>query len=401
MAWDDEDNKDGGNKGPWGSRDPGQQPNKPKNPWDPQRPMGQDEIPDLDDVLRQAQEKLGSIFGGGGGRRPSSDEGKKGLGLLFVLIAVLWLSTGFYRVQPGENVVLLTFGKWESTRSTPGLGYHIPWPVQTVMSVDVAHIRRVEIGFRDQPGTDKLDAAPSRADVSFESQMLTGDENMVDIDFVVMWKVGDAKNYLFRIRDPEATVKKVAESAMRETIGRSPIQKALTEGRADIEASTKDLMQKMLDQYQSGVVINSVQLLSVDPPAQVVDAFDDVQRARADMERTKNEADTYHNDIVPRAKGDAQKLVQDAEAYKAAVLSKAKGEAARFTSVYDAYAESKDVTAKRIYIETMEDIMQNSKKVLLSDGKGENVLPYLSLDRLQGTSKQETSPVPTTAAATQ
>ncbi len=387
MAWDDEDNKDGGAKGPWGSRDPGQPPNKPKNPWDPQRPGGQDDVPDLDAVLRQAQNKLGSLFGGG--RRPSSDEGKKGLSFVFLLIMSLWLSTGFYRVSPGENAVLLTFGKWTSTRSVPGLGYHIPWPVQTVVSLNVAFDRRVEIGFRDQPGTDKVDAAPSRADVSSESQMLTGDENIVDIDFVVMWKIGDAKNYLFRIRDPEATVKKVAESAMRETIGRAQIQKALTEGRADIEANTKELMQKMLDQYQSGVVINSVQLLSVDPPHDVVDAFDDVQRARADMERTKNEADTYHNDIVPRAKGDAQKIVQDAEAYKAAVLSKAKGEAARFTSVYDAYAQAKDVTSKRIYIETMEQIMQNSKKVLLSGDKGGGVLPYLSLDKLQGTAKQE------------
>jgi membrane protease subunit HflK len=390
MAWDEEDNKDGV-KGPWGSREPGQQqPNKPKNPWDPQRPVGQDDMPDLDAVLR----RLGSLFGGGRGRRPSADESKKGFGFIVLLIVALWLGTGFYRVSPGENAVLLTFGKWESTRSAPGLGYHIPWPVQTVMPVNVAFERRVEIGFRDRPGTDKVDAAPGRSDVSSESRMLTGDENIVELDFVVLWKISNAGNYLFHIRDPEATVRNVAESAMSETIGQTPIQTAMTEGRAAIEASTKDLMQKMLDQYQSGVVVTGVQLLSVDPPAPVVDAFDDVQRARADMERTKNEADTYHNDIVPRARGDAQKLLQDAEAYKEAVISKAKGEAARFTSVYDAYAQARDVTAKRIYIETMEEIMQNSKKVLVGDSKGGGVLPYLSLDRLQGTAKPEAAAAP-------
>ncbi len=379
MVWDDDENKGGNGKGPWGSRDPGTG-DKPKGPWDQQRPGGANEVPDLDEVLRHAQNKIGSIFGG----KPSHGEEKKGIGLLFLLVLALWLGTGFYRVSPGENVVLLTFGKWTSTRAESGLGYHIPWPVQTVIPVNVAFDRRVQIGFTDQPGSRGSDDSSAKSDVASESTMLTGDENIVDIDFVVMWKIGDAKNYLFRIRDPETTVKRVAESAMREIIGRSEIQKALTEGRADIEASTKELMQKILDQYQSGIVINSVQLLSVDPPAPVVDAFDDVQRARADMVRTQNEAETYRNDIVPRARGEAQKLLQDAEAYKQAVLSKATGEAARFTSVYEAYAQAKDVTAKRIYIETMEKIMHNSKKVVVSDSKtGSNVLPYMSLDRLQ------------------
>ena len=391
MAWDDEDNKDNGSKGghgPWGSRDPGTPPpNKPKNPWDAQRPGSSDDLPDIEAVLRQAQDKLGSLFGNG--KRPSSDEGKKSIGLLFLLVAVLWLGTGFYIVKPGDNVVLLTFGKWESTRSSPGLGYHIPWPVQTVTAVDVAFDRRVEIGVGDQSGRRSADSNdPS------ESQMLTGDENILDVDFVVMWNINNARDYLFNIRDPEATVKNVAESAMSATVGRSQIQTAMTEGRADVEASTKEMMQKMLDEYQSGIIINSVQLLKVNPPSQVVDAFDDVQRARADMERSKNEAETYANGIVPVAKGDAQKLLQDAEAYKAAVTSKAKGEAARFTSVYDAYAQAKDVTGKRIYIETMEQVMQSSKKVLMGDSKG-GVLPYL----LQGGSKSETAPAAAVPAA--
>jgi membrane protease subunit HflK len=376
MAWDNEDDKNGGGKGPWGSREP-DRTQRPKN-----RPPSPEENADLDAMLRQAQDKFGTIFG----NKPSGD-GKKGLGLVLLIALVFWLATGFYRVLPGENVIILTFGKWTATRTDAGAGYHIPWPIQSIMSVNVAFDRRVEIGFRDQPPSRIAGEVNEKNNISSESQMLTGDENIVDIDFVVMWHIGDAKNYLFKIRDPETTVKKVAESAMRETIGRSPIQKALTEGRADIEARTKDLMQKMLDDYQSGVLINSVQLLSVNPPAPVVDAFDDVQRARADKERAKNEADTYRNDIVPRARGDAQKLLQDAEAYKQAVLSKAQGEAARFLSVYAAYAEAKDVTLKRIYIETMQQVMQNSKKVVLGDSKSGAILPYLPLDQQQPKAK--------------
>lgn len=381
MVWDNQDDKDP-KKGPWGAKNRGQ-PERPKTPWE-QNGSTDREIPDLDAMLRQAQDRFGGMFGG-----KSGSDGKKGIGLVLLLIAVLWLATGFYRVLPEEHAVLLTFGKWTSTRTESGLGYRIPWPVQSVMKVNVAFDRRVEIGFRDQPPSRLAgDADTVKNNVPFESQMLTGDENIVDIDFVVMWRIGDAKNFLFEIRDPETTVKKVAESAMRETIGRSRIQKALTEGRADIEARTRELTQKMLDDYRSGILINSVQLLRVDPPSPVVDAFDDVQRARADKERTKNEAETYRNDIVPRARGDAQKLVQDAGAYKEAVISKAKGEAGRFSSVYDAYAESKDVTTRRIYIETMQQIMQGSKKVIVGDGsRGSSVLPYLSLDRLQEKSK--------------
>jgi membrane protease subunit HflK len=382
MAWNEQDDQNP-KKGPWGPKKP-QQDNagqKPNNPWE-QKSSPEEEIPDLDAILRQAQNRFGNAF-----NPKAGGDGKKSIGLVLLLIVALWISTGFYRVLPEENAVLLTFGKWTSTRSESGLGYHIPWPVQTVMKVNVAFDRRVEIGFRDQPPSRIAgDAATEKNNVSSESQMLTGDENIVDIDFVVMWRIGDAKDYLFKIRDPETTIKKVAESAMREVIGRGKIQTALTEGRADIEARSRELMQKMLDDYQSGISINSVQLLSVDPPTPVVDAFDDVQRARADMERTKNEAETYHNDIVPRARGDAQKLIRDAEAYKAAVTSKAAGEAGRFLSVYEAYAQAKDVTARRLYIEAMQQIMQNSKKVII-DSKSNSVLPYLSLDQLQGKTK--------------
>lgn len=386
MARDNQDDQDR-KKNPWGTKTSGQNDpsdKKPRNPWE-QGTDPNNDGPDLDALLREAQKRFGGIFNDS----PGGNGGKKAISLVLLLIAGLWLATGFYRVLPEEHAVLLTFGKWTSTRVESGLGYHIPWPVQSVMKVNVAFDRRVEIGFRDQPPSRLAgETDTARSGVPSESQMLTGDENIVDIDFVVMWRIGDARNFLFEIRDPETTVKKVAESAMRETIGRSKIQKALTEGRADIEARTRELTQKMLDDYHSGILINSVQLLRVDPPSPVVDAFDDVQRARADKERAKNEAETYRNDIVPRARGDAQKLVQDAEAYKEAVISKAKGEAGRFSSVYAAYAEDKDVTTKRIYIETMQQVMQGGKKVIVSDGsKGSSILPYLSLDRLQEKAK--------------
>ncbi len=374
----DDDSRDNNSKGsgPWGSRNQnnGQQNN---GPWG-QKPQGQgprnEDAPDLDTVIRNAQDRFKGAFRGGKPPAGNPFSSGKSIGFVFLLILVLWLATGFYRVQPQENAVILTFGKWSSTRGEPGLGYALPYPIQQVVAVDVALDRKVTVGFSD--ASNRMAAK----DLASESMMLTGDENIIDIDFVVLWKVSDAGKYLFKIREPEATIKKVAESSMREIVGRTPIQKALTESRADVETKTRDLMQKVLDEYQSGIAINNVQLQKVNPPAQVVDAFDDVQRARADKERMKNEAETYRNDIVPKARGEAQKMIQEAEAYKQAVTSKAQGDADRFTSVYKAYAEAKDVTQKRIYIETMQQILQSSKKIIVGDDQ--SVLPYLPLDRL-------------------
>lgn len=380
MGWND-DNNDGEKKqGPWGGKRGGD------DRMPPSGGHGNDDMPDIDAVLRQAQDRFRQTFGGGRQRSPGSDFGqKKGFGLLVIVFLMLWLGTGLYRVLPEEDAVILTFGKWADTRTESGLGYHLPWPIQMVQKVNVEFDRRIEVGFREQ-GTART-GVDGKNDIPSESLMLTGDENIIDIDFVVLWRVADARNFLFQIRDPESTIKKVAESAMREVIGRTLIQKALTESRGLIESGTKELMQKMLDDYQAGVTINSVQLQKVDPPTQVVDAFDDVQRARSDRERLKNEAETYRNDIVPKARGDAQKLVQDAEAYSLAVISKAQGEADRFLSVYAAYEKAQDVTAKRLYIETMQQVLQNSKKVIMGEENGAPVFPYLSLDQLK-TAKQ-------------
>lgn len=379
MNWDNEENK-GVKKGPWGAKKP-----------DTGNKTSQDQGEggsDVEEILRQAHNSFSGVFikdaKFGKNKKPSN---LGAAGMVFAFVAVLWLGTGFYRVLPEENAVILTFGKWTSTRTDPGLGYRIPWPVQDIKKVNVAFDRRIEIGFRDN-GSSYRDKVFSRKDSSVEnikseSQMLTGDENIVDIDFVVMWNIADAKEYLFEIRDPDATIKKVAESAMREVIGRGKIQSALTEGRADIESQAKNLMQTMLDEYKSGVIVNNVQMLRVDPPEPVVDAFDDVQRARADKERASNEAESYQNDVVPRARGEAQKILQDAEAYKESAVNKANGDAARFNSVYEAYKQSEDVTKKRLYIETMQEIMHNSRKFIIDGNKGASVLPYLPLEGLK------------------
>ncbi len=381
----------GPNGGPWGSG-----PRRPDNNSGgngPAGPRGSGD-PDLDAVLRQAQERFRTVFGqggngggnGGGNMRPARGAPLFSFAGIFMVALGLWLASGFYRVEPQENAVILTFGKWSDTRTDSGLGYALPWPIQEVNKVDVAFDRRLEIGFRDQTGPR------GGTDVPGESLMVTGDENIIDIDFVVLWRIGDAGKYLFQIRDPETTVKKVAESAMREIIGRTPIQKALTEARGEVEAGTRELMQRMLDEYQSGITINSVQLLKVDPPADVVDAFVDVQRARADRERARNEAETYRNDILPRARGDAQKLEQDAQAYKESVIIRAQGDADRFAAIVSGYGGSRDITQKRMYIETMQQVMQNSRKLIVSEDKG--VLPYLPLDTLAPAGKKVAAPQP-------
>ncbi|MDF3023542.1 MAG: hflK [Alphaproteobacteria bacterium] len=377
------------NQGPWGNRPGNDQPPSGgggndgggNSPWGqrPQRPSGGGggggggNEPDLDAMLRQAQDRFKSSFGN---KRPGSAmEPSRALAFLIGAVVLVWLASGFYTIQPEENAVVLTFGKMQpgDIKTQAGLGYRLPYPIQSVEKENVAQNRQLDIGFtgRGQVQNDK----PT------ESSMLTGDENIVKIHFSVFWKISDLGKYIFSIEEPQVlTVQTVAESAMREIIARTPIQSALTEGRGDIEAKSKELMQKILDGYDSGVSINSVQLLSVDPPNPVVDAFNDVQRARTDKERLKNEANTYRNDIIPVAKGQAERLIREAEGYKEATIAKAKGDAERFNSVYKAYAESKDITQKRLYLETMQEVLKNSRKIITGDSKGAPLLPLLQLD---------------------
>ena len=299
-----------------------------------------------------------------------------------MLVAIaLWLASGFYRVLPDEQGVVTRFGAYVAT-TLPGLNYHLPYPIEDVLTPKVTRVNRAEVGFRTAGDNARPDLARGLPD---ESLMLTGDENIVDINFVVFWVIKDAGQYLFNIRDPDSTVKAVAESVMREIIGQTKIASALAEGRGAIEVRAQSDIQKILDDYQSGIQITQSQLLKVDPPQQVVDSFRDVQRARADQERLRNEAEAYRNDIIPRARGEAEQLVQEAEAYKQEVVARAQGDADRFDNVYTSYSKAKDVTVRRMYLETMEEVLGNANKVIIDGGAAgaSGVVPYLPLPELQ------------------
>ncbi len=357
----------GGGGGPWGAG--GGNSGGPKSPWG-RGPGGIQ--PDLEDMLRKGQDRMRRIFPGGVG-------GARGVGFAVLIGVLLWFASGFYRVAPDEQGVVLRFGQWVRTAG-PGLNYHLPKPIESVLTPNVTRENRIEIGFRSADGTR---AGPKR-DVLDESLMLTGDENIVDIDFVVFWRVKDAGQFLFNNRQPEATVKAAAESALREAVGQKPIQTVFTEGRAQIEQQTVESLQRLLDEYKAGIEIRQVQMLEVDPPSQVVDAFNEVQRARADKERLRNEADAYRNDVVPRARGEAEKLIQEARAYREEVVARATGDANRFMAIYEAYKVNKDVTTQRIYLETLEEILKGAQKVVIDKSStGSGVLPYLPLPELK------------------
>jgi membrane protease subunit HflK len=329
--------------------------------------------PNIDEVISKLQSIINRFLGGGkGGAKPII------IGLIILLI--VWTLSGLYRVLPDEQGVVLRFGKFVKT-TQPGLNYHLPFPIENVLTPKVTKVNRMDIGFRSE--RDSGFSSGGVADVPEESLMLTGDENIVNIDFSVFWVIKDAGNFLFKIQDPEGTVKAAAETAMREVIARSDIQPILTEGRSLIEAGTQEIIQEILDEYTSGIQITQVQTQKADPPDQVIDAFRDVQAARADMERSKNEAEAYANDVIPRARGEAAKILQAAEAYKKEVVAKAEGEASRFLSIYNEYAKAKKVTQERMYLETMEEVLADINKIIIDKNSGEGVVPYLPLQELK------------------
>ncbi len=307
--------------------------------------------------------------------------GSRGIVLIVLIIIGIWLATGFYRVEPDEQGIVLRFGEWVKT-TQPGLNYHLPGPIETVLTPKVTRVNRVEIGFRSAADGGR---AVGPRPVASESLMLTGDENIIDIHFTVFWVINDAGKYLFNIRSPELTVKDASESSMREVIGKTDLQYALAEGRLPLAQQTHELAQKILDQYGSGIQITQIELQKIDPPEAVIASFRDVQAARADQERAKNEAEAYRNDILPRARGEAERILQEAEAYKQEVVARADGEAQRFISVYNEYRQAKEVTKKRIYLETMEKILAGMNKVLIDTAAqgGSGVVPYLPLPELQ------------------
>ena len=354
----------GGNSGPWG-RSPGGGGGR--------RGGGQPPPPDLEEMLRRGQDRFRRWMPG--------LRGSRGLILLLLVAIGIWLLTGFYRVEPDEQGVVLRWGEWTKT-TQPGLNYHLPWPFETVIRPKVTKINRAEIGYRTL--VDSQRGAFTRA-VPDESLMLTGDENIIDVKFTVFWRIRDAGQFLFNIQAPERTVKDAAESAMREVIGKTRLQSALAEERLLLAQQTHELTQSILEYYGAGIEITQVEPQDIAPPEAVIAAFRDVQAARADQERAKNEAEAYRNDIIPRARGAAERLVQEGTAYKEEVVAKAEGEAARFLSIYGEYAQNMDVVRRRMYLETMEAVLGGIDKVLIdssAQGTG-GVVPYLPLPELQ------------------
>ena len=346
----------GGGQGPWGSGGGGG--------------GGSQQPPDLEEMFRKGQDRLKSLIPGGGGS-------VLGVFLVLAVVVAVWLGTGLYRVQADEQGVVMIFGK-PVNLTGPGLHYNFPSPIGEVIKPKVTRQNRVDIGYRGSPELNERGVGAR--DVLEESLILTGDENIVDMDFAVLWRISNAQDYLFNLRDPELTVKVAAESAMREVVGQETFDRAVTVGRKDIEDKTKTLLQSILDEYKSGILIENVNLQKSDPPGEVLDAFNDVQRARQDRIRLQNEADAYANSIVPEARGLAQKDISEAEAYREQQIQESRGEADRFISVYNAYKVAPEVTRKRMYLETMGEVLGKARKVIIDqDGGGSGVVPYLPL----------------------
>jgi membrane protease subunit HflK len=356
--------------GPWG---PG-----PKGPWGSGPQSSGPRPPDLEDLLRKGQDRLQSMLPGGF---------ISGMGITLVLIVALaiWGLSGFFRVQSEELGVVLRFGKHVRTVQ-PGLNYHLPYPIETVLLPKALRVSTLSVGM--SLGDDTGRRGRVTRDIPEESLMLTGDENIVDVDFTVLWRIkpDGVGNFLFNIQNPEGTVKAVAESVMREVVGRANIQPILTGARTTTEAQVQELMQKTLDGYGAGVLVQQVQLQKVDPPSQVIDAFRDVQAAQADAQRLQNEAQTYTNRIVPDARGRAAQILQVAEGYREQAIAEAKGQSARFLKVYEEYKKAPDVTRQRLYLETMEKILHGAEKLINDSGSGagasQGVVPYLPLNEL-------------------
>ncbi len=347
-------------KNPWG--------NAPKPSNNHQKPSNGGDIPDLDELLKKAK----GHFGGGNG---GADDGA-GKTLLFgaLIIGALWLGNGFYRVLPNENAVIQRFGELSRTQTEPGMGYHLPWPVETLTKVNVTEDRRMTIGFAGNGRTKR--------DIADESQMLTSDANIVDIDVVVIWNIQNAHDFIFNIKSQEDTIKRVAESTTREVVGQTELQPLITTGRENVAQRIQKLTQDTLDAYGSGVAIKQVLIQDATVHPQVMEAFDDVVAAGQDAERFQNEATIYKNDILPKARGEAIRMTQHAEGYKQSRIARAEGEAERFNQLYDAYKGGRDVTRERIYIETMESVMKDADKTIIDQEKGtQGVLPYLPLNK--------------------
>ncbi len=372
MPWS---NQTGGG-GPWGSG--------PRGPWGsgPQQPGGS-KPPDFEEFLRRSQDRLRDWMPG--------NLGGRGIALIVLAAAALWGLSGFFSVKTDEIGVVLRFGQFVR-EVQPGLNYHLPYPIETALTPPALRANQIDIGFDPHRG-------PSMRDVPEESLMLTGDKNIVDVEFSVFWRIkaNSVGDFLFNVAGPSSTVKAVAESAMRQVIGRSDVQPLLTGFRStgaaaaaarggdttaqNVGTAVEDLMQKILDSYNAGILVQNVQIQKIDPPSEVIDAFLDVQAAQSDLERAQNEAQTYANRVVPEARGRAAKIIQDADAYRSQTVADAKGQASRFSQIYQQYKKAPDLTRQRIYLETMEQILGSTDKTIIDTGaqNSPGVLPFLPL----------------------
>jgi modulator of FtsH protease HflK len=363
--------------GPWGPRGSG---GGGGGPWGsgPQGGGGGGTPPDLEEILRRSQDRLKNMVPGGGSM------GGKGIALILIGVVVVWLLTGFYTVRPNEVGLNLIFGRYVG-QTAPGLNYNMPYPIGNVIKPDVTQVNRTEVGYRSGAQGGRS------AEVLEESLMLTGDENIVDIDFDVQWQIDPARaeDYVFNIQNPEGSIKAVAESSMREVIGRRDIQAILTIEQGEISLEVQQLIQETLDNYGAGVIVRVVQLQAAVPPAQVREAFFDVNAAQQDLVRLQNEAETYASRVVPEARGEAAQIIQQGEAYRERAVNDAEGQASRFIQVYDEYVNAPEVTRERLFLETMERVYSSSDKVVIDqNGNGQGVIPYLPLTEIQRGAQQ-------------
>ncbi len=352
------------NSGVFGSKKPGIHPQNYDN-----KKLHQT----LKDQIDQLIKEIKTMFGGNFNQSPNKKTPKSVIGLFILVLFVLWLGSGVYKVDSNENGLVLYFGKFYSI-STPGLNYHLPAPFGKVIKKTVTTVN-----------TDEFNSGKNNSNQQSESNssnlMLTGDENIVDVDFQIQWQISDIKDFVLNLEEPELAIRKSAESAMREIIARTPIANALSDGKSRIEQETKDLLQQVLDSYGAGVRVVLVQMLRVDPPSQVIDSFRDVQTAKADKEREINQSQSYSNDIIPRARGEASKITEDAKAYKEEVVANAQGQASRFNAIYLEYSKSKVVTKKRMYLEQMEKVYRDIDKVIIDKNISKTgAIPYLPIN---------------------
>jgi membrane protease subunit HflK len=373
MPWSNQSG--GGNGGgPWGQRGSG---GGGKSPWGqgPSGGGGGGTPPDLEDILRRGQDRIKDFIPGGG-----SNMGGKGLIALALGAVGIWLLTGFYTVRPNEVGINMIFGAYTGSTSE-GLRYNLPYPIGRVEKPDVTAQQRVEVGYRSAPGQGRA------RDITEESLMLTADENIVDLDFDVVWQVNPARaqDYVFNLQNPQGTIKSVAESAMREVVGRRNIQAILTTEQSSVAQEVRQIMQQTLDAYGAGVLVNVVQLQAAQPPSEVRQAFFDVNAAQQDAVRVQNEAETFASRVVPEARGEAARAIQQAEGYREQATAEATGQAARFNQIYEQYRLAPEVIRERIFLETMERVLGGMDKIIIDQNgqQGGAVVPYLPLNDLQ------------------